>query len=145
MIVRQRLPRHDDLVQVGLHQVKHDVDIAADDAAAGGGVLEEYVDDADDVGVPEMAEDPDLAQRADERHLVAEWVPDLLDRVVAVAMQALGVTHDAVGPGTCNVGDVTLGWRRRERPLPIFWTNSYRVLDRSNFTSEICRWKSAKL
>ena len=74
VLVGERLRRADHLVQVGVHQVRHHVQVGAVGRAA------HQVADADDILVVEVEEELDLAERALGGRLVLEDVADLLDR-----------------------------------------------------------------
>ena len=76
MVVRQWLRRRDDLMQVRVHQLVHDVNVV--EAVDRGGAQD--VLDADDVLVVEVAQNLDLAKRALRVSQMVERLVDLLDR-----------------------------------------------------------------
>ena len=69
MVVAQSL-RSDDVVQVGLHELLHGIDVSEQLKA---GRLED-VEDGDDVFVAKVTEQPDLAECAQTEHGVVEGV-----------------------------------------------------------------------
>jgi hypothetical protein len=72
----------DDAVEVGLHELLDEVDLAK----GGERGRAEHVEDRDDILVPEVQEQADLAQRAQAEHRVVER-RDALDRDLALRRQ----------------------------------------------------------
>ena len=80
------------LVEVGLHEALHDVDVAETLDVDG----TEDVADVDDVLVLEPVEDLDLPERSLAVGLVLEWA-DLLDRDLGLGLHVHGGHDHAVG------------------------------------------------
>jgi hypothetical protein len=96
VLVREVVLRVDDLVQVGLHEVEHDVDV--DERL----ILRrrDEIAQADDILVLEVPEHLDLAQDALRVDQIVERVDDLLDRDLAVRDLIQRRADDTVGTAT---------------------------------------------
>ncbi|WVZ69484.1 hypothetical protein U9M48_018260, partial [Paspalum notatum var. saurae] len=107
----------DDLVEVGLHELEDDVDVA--ELAARG--REHDVLDLDDVRVAQQAEQLDLAEDAGGVGDVLEDVVDLLDGDALAGAGVDGGGDDAVAALADHLGDLVparLAIVREERRLP---------------------------
>mmetsp|Transcript_34221 Transcript_34221/g.114201 ORF Transcript_34221/g.114201 Transcript_34221/m.114201 type:complete len:219 (-) Transcript_34221:6-662(-) len=111
VLVRQRLAAVDNAVEVGVVQPRHQVDVAP--AAAGEGRRGQHVQQLQNVGVAEHAEQPHLPQQPLGVRPVREWVEDLLDRDAAsVAALRVGSasssSSSSAAEGVVGGGDDTV-------------------------------------
>ena len=94
VLVAEGLHRVDDVVEVALHEVQHDVDVFEGRAILGG---LHHVQDRDDVLVTQVPEDLELAVRPLGDGGYLEYLRDLLDGDPEARPVVHGRAHNAVG------------------------------------------------